>query len=171
MGAAVSCVWETNLPQNAGTTTISLSGTFTGARLVVEESNNGGSTWNTAAMLSAAGTTTYSTNGFSDIRVRASALSSGTVVVQISTGLLQVQSVVSGSGSEHKPSNKPAYYLHARNHCSRSAHRAPYGIYVCTATNTWTLDSAISGAIIRQSYSVKPNGKWNVGIDLARASL
>jgi hypothetical protein len=81
-----SCVWENVLPSNAATTTINISGTFS-ETLLVEESNNGGQTWVTAATLSAVGTTTYSTNGFTDIRVRCSAFVSGAAVVTISTGL------------------------------------------------------------------------------------
>jgi hypothetical protein len=69
-----NCVWESTLPSNAGTTTVNIAGTFS-ATLLVEESNNGGQTWSTAAKLSSTGTTTYSTNGFTDIRVRCSAYS------------------------------------------------------------------------------------------------
>src|SRR5882724_7897912 len=68
---AQTCVWQ-RLGANSGTTTIALSGTFS-ATLLVEESNDGGFVWATTATLSAVGTTTYSTNGFSDIRVRCSA--------------------------------------------------------------------------------------------------
>lgn len=93
-----SCVWESVLPANAGTTTINIAGTFS-ATLLVEESNNGGQSWSTAATLSSVGTTTYSTNGFTDIRVRCSAFTSGSAAVTISTGLLQVQSVVTVQGS------------------------------------------------------------------------
>lgn len=93
-----SCVWESALPANAGTTTINIAGTFS-ATLLVEESNNGGQSWSTAATLSSVGTTTYSTNGFTDIRVRCSAFTSGSAAVTISTGLLQVQSVVTVQGS------------------------------------------------------------------------
>ncbi len=81
-----TCVWENQLPFNASTTTINISGTFS-ATLLVEESNNGGQTWSTAATISTTGTTTYAVNGFTDIRVRCSAYTSGTAVVAISTGL------------------------------------------------------------------------------------
>lgn len=94
---AQACVWQ-RLPSNAGTTTVNLAGTFT-ATLLVEQSNNGGGTWATVATLSAVGTTTYISSGFTDVRVRCSAFTSGPVQVSISTGILQVQSVVSGSGS------------------------------------------------------------------------
>lgn len=83
---ASSCVWEQPLPVNANISTIAITGTFS-ATLLVEESNNGGLTWATAATLSSAGTTTYNTNGFTDIRVRCSAFTSGSAAVTISTGL------------------------------------------------------------------------------------
>lgn len=92
-----SFLWQT-LPTNAGTTTLNLAGTFT-ATVTVRESNNGGGTWSTANTLSAVGTTTYSTNGFTDFCVDVTAFTSGSVAISISTGLQQVQSVVSGSSS------------------------------------------------------------------------
>src|SRR5208282_6364523 len=90
-----SCIWQ-HLPNNAGTTIVNIAGTFS-QTLLVEESNNGGTTWVTAATLSTVGTTTYVTNGFTDIRVRCSAFVSGVANVTLSTGLQQVASVVSGS--------------------------------------------------------------------------
>jgi len=91
-----SFLWQ-QLPNNAGTTTINLAGTFS-ATVTVRESNNGGGAWTTATTLSAAGTSTFSTNGFTDICADVTAYTSGTVQVSISTGLQQVQSVVSGVG-------------------------------------------------------------------------
>lgn len=86
------------LPVNASTTTVNLAGTFS-ATLTVRESNNGGASWTTAGTLSSAGTSTYSTNGFSHLCVDLTAYTSGNIQVSISTGLLQVQSVVSGGSS------------------------------------------------------------------------
>src|SRR6185437_3856453 len=74
-----------SLPANSGTTTVSVSGTFS-ATLTVAESNNGGRTWTSAGTVSAAGTTTYSTNGFSDLCVYASAYTSGNAYVAIQAG-------------------------------------------------------------------------------------
>lgn len=131
-----SCVWESPLPPNAGTSTVAISGTFT-ATLLVEESNNGGQTWSTANTLSAAGTTTYSTNGFTDIRVRCSAFTSGSAAVTISTGLLQVQSVVSGGSSSS-----------ASSQFSATSFGAVYDDATdnCTAfTNLTTASNAYSG--------------------------
>ncbi len=84
---AFSCVWESVLPINASTTTITVSGTFT-ATLLVEKSNSGYTgVFTSVATLSAPGLTTYSVNGLTDIRVRCSAYTSGTAVVTISTGV------------------------------------------------------------------------------------
>lgn len=92
-----SFLWQ-QLPNNAGTTTVNLAGTFV-ATVTIRESNNGGGSWTTATTLSAAGTTTFSTNGFTDICADVTAYTSGTVQVSLSTGLQQVQSVVSGGSS------------------------------------------------------------------------
>jgi hypothetical protein len=92
-----SFLWQ-HLPINAGTTTVNLAGTFS-ATLTVRESNNGGATWTSAGTLSSAGTTTYATNGFTDLCVDATTYASGNVSVSISTGLQQVQSVITGSVS------------------------------------------------------------------------
>lgn len=93
-----SFLWQ-QLPNNAGTTTVNLAGTFV-ATVTIRESNNGGGSWTTATTLSAAGTTTFATNGFTDICADVTAYTSGTVQVSLSTGLQQVQSVISGgSGS------------------------------------------------------------------------
>jgi hypothetical protein len=105
-----SFLWQ-HLPNNTGTTTVNLAGTFT-ATLTVRESNNGGGTWTTANTLSAAGTTTYSTGGFTDLCVDVTAFTSGPVQASISTGLQQVQSVVSGGNSSvSSPAPNMGWYL------------------------------------------------------------
>jgi hypothetical protein len=85
---ARSCVWQT-LPTNAGTTII-LAGTWT-ATVLVEEANDGGFNFTTAATLSSNGSYSYTTNGYTDIRVRVSAFTSGVVQVSLNTGMQLVQ--------------------------------------------------------------------------------
>jgi hypothetical protein len=92
-----SYLWQV-LPANAGTTTLNVTGTFSGT-ITVRESNNGGGTWSTAATITSAGTTTYATNGFTDFCADLTTFSSGIFQVSISTGLQQVQSVVTVQGS------------------------------------------------------------------------
>jgi len=80
---ANSCAWQL-VNMSAGQTVVTLAGTFSGT-FIVEQTNNG-TTWTTAATLSSAGTTTYNQNGFTAIRVRCSAYTSGTAAVTVSTG-------------------------------------------------------------------------------------
>ena len=62
-------------------------------------SANGGANWTTSTTASAVGTTSISTNGYTHICVDLTTYASGSVLVTINTGLLQVQSVVSGTSS------------------------------------------------------------------------
>jgi hypothetical protein len=87
---ANSCAWQL-LTLNAATSVVTLSGTFSGTFLV--EQTNNGTTFTTAATLNSTGTTTYSSNGYTAIRVRCSAYTSGTAVVALSTG------TIGGTGS------------------------------------------------------------------------
>ena len=80
-----SFLWQV-LPSNASTTTVNLSGTFSGT-VTVRESNNGGGSWSTAGTQSAVGTSSYSTNGFTDICADVTTYTSGTISITISTGL------------------------------------------------------------------------------------
>ncbi len=137
-----SCVWEQPLPPNAATTTVNISGTFS-ATLLVEESNNGGQTWATAATLSSAGTTTYSTNSFTDIRVRCSAYVSGTAAVTISTGLntgLQGPPGPGGGGITSVASLPATCTSGVTSPVQLSV--APFGLFYCSATNIWTQDNS-----------------------------
>jgi hypothetical protein len=96
---AGSFLWQ-RLPTSAGNTTVNLAGTFS-ATVTVRESNNGGGTWSTAATLSSVGTSSFQTNGFTDICVDVTSYTSGIVAVSLSTGLQQVQSAtasVNGGG-------------------------------------------------------------------------
>ena len=86
-----SFIWQTSLSPNANATTVSVSGSFS-ATLTVRESNNGGSSWTTAGTISSAGTTSYSTNGFTDFCVDVTSYVSGAAGVTIFTG-------ASGGGS------------------------------------------------------------------------
>jgi len=80
---ANACAWQ-YLTLSAGQTVITLSGTFSGT-FIVELTNNG-TTWTTSATLTSAGTTTYAVSGYTAIRVRCSAYTSGTAIVNLSTG-------------------------------------------------------------------------------------
>jgi hypothetical protein len=80
---ANSCAWQL-VTMSAGQSVVTLAGTFSGT-FIVEQTNNG-TAWTTAATLTSAGTTTYNQNGFTAIRVRCSAYTSGTAAVTVSTG-------------------------------------------------------------------------------------
>src|SRR5690242_6935518 len=75
------------LPPNASTTTVNLSGTLS-ATVTVRASNNGGATWVTLGTASAAGTTTYGTNSYTHLCADVTTYTSGTVNVTISTGVI-----------------------------------------------------------------------------------
>lgn len=74
-----SCTWQ-KLPSGAGTTSITLSGTFS-ATLQFEISADNGTTWVAASTASStsAGVTTFSVSGYTDVRVRCSTYSSGVI--------------------------------------------------------------------------------------------
>ncbi len=80
-----SFLWQV-LPSNASTTTVNLSGTFSGT-VTVRESNNGGGSWTTAGTQTTVATASYSTNGFTDICADVTTYTSGTISITISTGL------------------------------------------------------------------------------------
>jgi len=137
-----SCVWESPLPPNANISTVAITGTFT-ATLLVEESNNGGQTWATAATLSAAGTTTYNTNGFTDIRVRCSAYTSGTAVVTISTGLntglIGPPGPAGSGGGISSVSSLPGTCTPGVT-APAQLNVAPFGVYSCGPNaNSWSI--------------------------------
>src|SRR5438270_2954720 len=79
--AVLSCIWQ-KLPATAITTTITISGTFT-ATLIVETSADGGNTFTTSSTQSAAVVLTLTTISLTDVRVRASAYTSGSAGVNI----------------------------------------------------------------------------------------
>lgn len=74
------------LPSNAATTTINLAGTFSGT-LTIRLSNNGGASWTTNTSVTSAGTTSISTNGFTDVCADVTTFTSGVFQVTITTGL------------------------------------------------------------------------------------
>lgn len=81
-----NCVSEA-LPSSASYASIVLSGTFT-ATVQFEISADNGSTWVSASPASSttAGTTTFFVSGYTGVRARASAYTSGSVAVTISIG-------------------------------------------------------------------------------------
>jgi hypothetical protein len=80
-----SFLWQ-QLPSNAATTTVNLAGTFSGT-LTIRLSNNGGGSWTTNNTTTSAGTTSISTNGFTDICADVTTFTSGSFAVTITTGL------------------------------------------------------------------------------------
>lgn len=107
---ANSCAWQL-VTMSAGQSVVTLAGTFSGTFLV--EQTNNGTTWTTAATLTSAGTTTYNQNGFTAIRVRCSAYTSGTATVTVSTGSGGSSGGGSGSGNGVGSGASPVmgYYL------------------------------------------------------------
>lgn len=96
-----SFLWQV-LPSNAATTTVNLSGTFSGT-VTVRESNNGGGSWTTAGTQTTVGTSSYSTSGFTDICADVTTYTSGTISVTISTGLNTGPQGPAGSGGGVSP--------------------------------------------------------------------
>jgi hypothetical protein len=80
-----SFLWQ-HLPSNAATTTVNLAGTFSGT-LTIRLSNNGGGSWTTNNTTTSTGTTSISTNGFTDICADVTTFTSGSFAVTITTGL------------------------------------------------------------------------------------
>ena len=164
-----SCVWESVLPNNASTTTITISGTFT-ATLLVEESNSGSAgVFTTVATLSAAGLTTYATNGITDIRVRCSAYTSGTAVVTISTGLNTGPQgppgpAGSGGGSVTQVTSLPATCTPGQSFQLPSSQ-----IVFCGATaNTFVADGV--QAVNMMAYGVKADLRTCIGTEATLGS-
>lgn len=109
-----SYLWQV-LPANANQTTVNLSGTFS-ATLTVRLSNNGGGSWVTVGTLSAAGTTTYSTNGYTDICVDLTAYTSGSAGVTLTTGIFNGNGGSGGVPSQQVAPNSTAFI--ASSNCS-----------------------------------------------------
>lgn len=92
----LSCVWQ-KLPATATTTTITISGTFV-ATLPIETSADGGVTFTTSSTQSAATVVTLTTTSLTDVRVRASAYTSGKASVNIQTAGNQISVTVNQGG-------------------------------------------------------------------------
>jgi hypothetical protein len=80
-----SYFWQ-KLPLNASTTTVNLAGTFSGT-VTVRESNNGGATWTTAGTQTGVGTSSYATNGFTDVCADVTTYASGIIQITVTTGV------------------------------------------------------------------------------------
>jgi hypothetical protein len=80
-----SYFWQ-KLPLNASTTTVNLAGTFSGT-VTVRESNNGGGTWTTAGTQTGVGTSSYTTNGFTDVCADVTTYASGIIQITVTTGV------------------------------------------------------------------------------------
>jgi hypothetical protein len=158
-----SCVWQ-RLPNNAYTTTINVAGTFT-ATLTIEESNNGGVTWISGGTTTTVGTTTYQTNGFTDLRVRCSAYTSGSMAVTITTG-----SSINTSSSASSASASLGAAINVKN--------SPYNavgdgkIFVDGVTNSGNNQITSATAIFSASDATTPHSiycvisggtAWNAG--------
>jgi hypothetical protein len=77
--------WQ-KLPLNASTTTVNLAGTFSGT-VTVRTSNNGGATWTTAGTQTGVGTSSYTTNGFTDVCADVTTYASGIIQLTVTTGV------------------------------------------------------------------------------------
>lgn len=94
---AVTCVWM-KLAPNQGTVAVTVSGTFS-ATLSVEESSDNGTTFVILTSLSAAVTAQqFSVAGMTDFRVRGSAYTSGSALVNLQSSTASGGSSSSGSG-------------------------------------------------------------------------
>lgn len=80
-----SFLWQ-HLPSNASSTTVNLSGTFSGT-VTIRMSNNGGGSWATQGTQTSAGTVSYPSNGFTDVCADVTTYTSGNFGVTITTGL------------------------------------------------------------------------------------
>jgi hypothetical protein len=105
---AGSFLWQ-RLPTNASTTTVNLSGTFSGT-ITVRESNNGGASWTTAGTQTSVGTSTYVTNGFTDICADLTTFTSGNFGVTLTTGVgVGVPALPGGSNTQVQYNNNGAF--------------------------------------------------------------
>lgn len=155
---ANSCV-TLNLLNTAGGASITLTGTFS-ATLQFEVSGDNGVTWAAASTASstAVGVTNISVAGYTNLRVRCSTYVSGTVNATLYSG---AGSIRSGSGGGiSQVSSLPAS-------CTPSTTApvqltvAPFGLYICTATNVWTTDLAFGGNSVNGgSFGILAN--WRV---------
>jgi hypothetical protein len=156
---AGSYLWQ-KLPINAGTTTVNLAGTFVGT-VTIRESNNGGGTWTTAGTQTAVGTSTYATGGFTDLCADLTTFTSGIFQVSISTGLLQVQSVVSGGSSGSgitQVASLPGSCTFGTSASPVNLTTYPLGLYFCQPIGIYAPEN-FSRNIIDASvapYSVQP---------------
>lgn len=102
-----ACI-KANLGRTVTSASVTLTGIFS-ATLVVEESADGGTTWTAVGTLSTPGATSYSTPAQTQIRVRCSAYTSGTVgvFIQIGTGSTSTNIAPSfvGQASQVSPTN------------------------------------------------------------------
>lgn len=101
----LSCVWQ-KLPATATTTTITISGTFV-ATLPIETSADGGVTFTTSSTQSAATVVTLTTTSLTDVRVRASAYTSGKASVNIQTAGNQISVTVNQGGVTNNTATNP----------------------------------------------------------------
>jgi hypothetical protein len=127
---AQSCVWQ-QLPNNANTAAVTLAGTFS-ETLLVEKSADGGNTFVLVDTLSAAGVTSYSVAGMTDIRVRTSAFVSGSAAVTINTGLNTGQTGPAGPAGSSGSTAAAKSVIYALDYTSFSGKV----LWTCSWTNT-----------------------------------
>jgi hypothetical protein len=145
-------LWQ-KLPINASSTTVNLSGTFSGT-VTVRLSNNGGFTWTTAGTQTGIGTASYATTGFSDLCADVTTYASGNVGISILTGLLQVQSVVSGSSSGSGITQVPTETNPCTGSTIQSTTTAPFGIVQCVNGSPMAFAPG-SGIVYAASYGAQ----------------
>jgi hypothetical protein len=155
-----SFLWQ-HLPINAATTTVNLSGTFSGT-LTIRLSNNGGTSWTTNTTVTSIGTTSISTNGFTDICADVTTFTSGSFGVTITTGLnIGPQGppgpAGSGGGSVTQVATLPATCTPGQSF------QIPSGqIVFCGATaNTFVADGV--QAVNMMAYGVKADLRTCIG--------
>jgi hypothetical protein len=148
-----SCVWQQEAA-NVSAVSVTITGTFS-ATLVIEISADGGNTFTTYTTVSTTGLTTVAAASLTDVRVRASAYTSGSAGVLISAGTGATPAFVFIGLLANIPATCSVGQIAFVTNAT-----AGQNIYECASANTWTqqLNSGGGGGGI----NITVNGGANV---------
>lgn len=136
---------------------VTVSGTWTGTLTIEQSGDNQGSWTSVTTTTSNMLYTSALTPGITDVRVRGSAAMTGSAVVTITaSGPATLQNVTGGGISS--VSSLPATCTPGVT-APVQLSIAPFGIFYCSAPNTWATSSADSGVIDPTGYGAKFDGK------------
>ena len=136
-------------PLNTATAVISLNGTFSGT-ITVYLTANSGTTWTSAGTVSSTTPLSVVVAGYTHLCADVTTYTSGIIGTTISSSL--GISATGGGGGITQVASLPATCTPGVTGAVQLT-VAPYAIYTCTATNTWTISgaSALQGGLIQGS--------------------